>query len=371
MEQKKKKSWIWIVAAVVVVLAVVLALTQCKNETPEWQEQYDLGLRYLSEGNYEEAILAFSAAIEIDPYVSNVYLGRGDAYVMGAEDYASHEDYDTAQDYLQKAEDDYSKAQELDPENGEIAERLENLEQMKEELIPEETEPTVPEEPPFYERVGLEINATPDEGEITDEAAIRQASWSSAVNTAVYFGTAEDSYAVEEILLRRFTLTVTEYSVSNVQVNEEFFSDEANSAIEEFLNNHPDYKIYTLTKVIEVGQLRDGYSLHNKSRWGIIDRYTGICIDPENYSGSFDCNGTMMEVFQCLGSKGAVHQDGEGTWWATYYGILAVPQDYDGAVFFVGYSDKTYESIPGEFNYYYDLPSSKWEAQFFAMPAEE
>ena len=37
------------------------------DEAPDWQTQYDLGVRYLSEGNYEEAILAFEAAIEIDP----------------------------------------------------------------------------------------------------------------------------------------------------------------------------------------------------------------------------------------------------------------------------------------------------------------
>lgn len=45
-----------------------------------WQEQYDLGMRYLSEGNYEEAILVFTAAIEIDPRQAPAYVGRGDAY---------------------------------------------------------------------------------------------------------------------------------------------------------------------------------------------------------------------------------------------------------------------------------------------------
>ena len=37
------------------------------DEAPDWQTQYDLGVRYLSEGNYEEAIIAFTAAIEIEP----------------------------------------------------------------------------------------------------------------------------------------------------------------------------------------------------------------------------------------------------------------------------------------------------------------
>ena len=41
---------------------------------PGWQTQYDLGVRYLSEGNYQEAILAFEAAIEIDPRNADAYL---------------------------------------------------------------------------------------------------------------------------------------------------------------------------------------------------------------------------------------------------------------------------------------------------------
>ena len=43
-------------------------------QAPSWQAQYDLGVRYLSEGNYEEAILAFEAAIEIDPRNADAYL---------------------------------------------------------------------------------------------------------------------------------------------------------------------------------------------------------------------------------------------------------------------------------------------------------
>lgn len=46
-----------------------------------WQEQYDLGMRYLSDGNYEEAIIVFTAAIEIDPKNAGAYLGRANAYI--------------------------------------------------------------------------------------------------------------------------------------------------------------------------------------------------------------------------------------------------------------------------------------------------
>ncbi|WP_295635341.1 tetratricopeptide repeat protein [uncultured Intestinimonas sp.] len=69
-----------------VLLAVVLLLTACSGQgTGSWQEQYDLGVRYLSEGNYEEAILAFTAAIEIDPSRAEAYAGRGGAYIASGE----------------------------------------------------------------------------------------------------------------------------------------------------------------------------------------------------------------------------------------------------------------------------------------------
>ena len=58
------------------------------DEAPDWQTQYDLGVRYLSEGNYEEAILAFEAAIKIDPKQEAVYLKYAEAYVQQGE-YAS------------------------------------------------------------------------------------------------------------------------------------------------------------------------------------------------------------------------------------------------------------------------------------------
>lgn len=74
------------------------------NSTPTWQEQYDLGIRYLSEGNYEEAIIAFTAAIEIDPKQAQAYVGRGDAYVLSSE----------TDDDLTAAQMDYEKAIELD-----------------------------------------------------------------------------------------------------------------------------------------------------------------------------------------------------------------------------------------------------------------
>ena len=65
------------------------------DEAPGWQAKYDLGVRYLSEGNYEEAIIAFTAAIEIEPKQAELYLYRARAYnAIG--DSNAQIDYETA-----------------------------------------------------------------------------------------------------------------------------------------------------------------------------------------------------------------------------------------------------------------------------------
>lgn len=64
------------------VLILLLLQVGCsqKVETLTWQEQYDLGVQYLSEGNYKEAILAFNAAIEIDPLYPEAYVQLAEIY---------------------------------------------------------------------------------------------------------------------------------------------------------------------------------------------------------------------------------------------------------------------------------------------------
>jgi len=86
---------------------MLLCLSACIQKgtvLATWQEQYDLGIRYLSEGNYEEAIIAFTAAIEIEPQNVNAYIGRADTYMKKG----------TADDLL-LAKKDYDRAIELEP----------------------------------------------------------------------------------------------------------------------------------------------------------------------------------------------------------------------------------------------------------------
>lgn len=66
---------------VCLLLVLLLGLAACgKSPEEKWQEQYELGMKYVSEGNYEEAVLAFTAAIEIDPKKADTYAGLAAAY---------------------------------------------------------------------------------------------------------------------------------------------------------------------------------------------------------------------------------------------------------------------------------------------------
>lgn len=89
---------------IIISSVMIVALSSCRQRTPTWQEQYDLGVRYLSEKNYEEAIIAFTAAIEIDPKQAFAYVGRGNAYMGSGE----------TQENLVAALADYEQAIKLD-----------------------------------------------------------------------------------------------------------------------------------------------------------------------------------------------------------------------------------------------------------------
>ena len=60
---------------------MLAALAGCgKSAADRWQEQYDLGAQYLLEENYEQAIVAFAAAIEIEPKEIQAYTGLVQGY---------------------------------------------------------------------------------------------------------------------------------------------------------------------------------------------------------------------------------------------------------------------------------------------------
>lgn len=113
------------VTAVVICLTVfLLSNKENNNGVLSWQDQYDLGIRYLNEGNYEEAIIAFNAAIEIEPNNPNGYLFLAEVYI-------AQNDFEKAKDILESGYA-ITKSQELQDriseiESGNIKDYLGNL----------------------------------------------------------------------------------------------------------------------------------------------------------------------------------------------------------------------------------------------------
>lgn len=71
------------VSIISIILLVLFLVSGCaKQDIMTWQEQYDLGSKYLSEENYEEAILCFTTAIEIDEKNTLAYISRAQTYAL-------------------------------------------------------------------------------------------------------------------------------------------------------------------------------------------------------------------------------------------------------------------------------------------------
>lgn len=113
-KQQRRRALLFVVLLVLCIAlvfgtsALIRHLSSISAEAElRWQEQYDLGSRYLSEGNYEAAVLAFRAAIDIDPKRPEPYLGAAEAYVAlgdreAAEEILAEGDENTGEDLSEK-----------------------------------------------------------------------------------------------------------------------------------------------------------------------------------------------------------------------------------------------------------------------------
>ena len=107
---KKIVSWM-------LCLILVLSLCGCSRQD-SYEEKYNLGMKYLGEEAYEEAVAAFSTAIKIDKKQAPAYVGRADAYTaLAAEDYS----------YYEAAEADYRQAIALDDTDDDVYRKLANV----------------------------------------------------------------------------------------------------------------------------------------------------------------------------------------------------------------------------------------------------
>ncbi len=89
--RSKNKTRIVIGAAALLVLALVIIAIRVSSSSPERRirEQMDLGYKYLSELNYEQAVACFEAIIEIDPKNIDAYKGIVDVYRQSGDDEAA------------------------------------------------------------------------------------------------------------------------------------------------------------------------------------------------------------------------------------------------------------------------------------------
>ena len=84
-----------------VILLILLLASSVAGCQPQAVQHYNRGVELQEEGNYEQAILEYTNAIELDPNFADAYYNRGIAYKNKGE--------------FDNAIADYSRAIELDP----------------------------------------------------------------------------------------------------------------------------------------------------------------------------------------------------------------------------------------------------------------
>ena len=75
--RKRLKKWIVGCMAVFLMLAAVACQ---KSVAAQMAEQLELGQQYLLEQEYEQAVVAFQKAIELEPNTKEAYYGLGQSY---------------------------------------------------------------------------------------------------------------------------------------------------------------------------------------------------------------------------------------------------------------------------------------------------
>ena len=89
--------------ATCMVLATMLVITGCASPA---QEHVNKGNAYLKQGQYDEAAMEYSKAVELDPQLAGGYNGLGLAYQKKGQ--------------FEEAIADFDKAIELEPKNAEL-----------------------------------------------------------------------------------------------------------------------------------------------------------------------------------------------------------------------------------------------------------
>jgi len=90
---KKMKAWMGIPLILAVLFVLCLAVAAQENTADSW---YQKGLKLMEDETYEDALIAFNKAIEMDPENASIWMGKGDTLVrMG--------DYNESQKIYEKS----------------------------------------------------------------------------------------------------------------------------------------------------------------------------------------------------------------------------------------------------------------------------
>ena len=101
-----------------VFMSILFLLAGCqKSAAEQLREQLELGQNYLLEMNYEEAVVAFSKAIELDPKSLEAYEGLTNVYIAQGQ-------YDEAYEVLTQAEENLPQQAEIEELRAEISQRM-------------------------------------------------------------------------------------------------------------------------------------------------------------------------------------------------------------------------------------------------------
>ena len=135
----KKKKWFIpvLIASAVIIFAAILAIgfifVIVAKPKIKVQKQLNLGDKYITEMDYENAVLAYQEAIRIDPKNEAAYRGLANAYINLSDECLQNGDTDGASKYLKRAIKEVKPA--LDQtDSREIAEIIEEMEEKENDI---------------------------------------------------------------------------------------------------------------------------------------------------------------------------------------------------------------------------------------------
>ena len=173
--KKKGKTGliIGIIAAVIAIIGigVFLFIFATGSDTRKVNKQIELGEKYLTELDYENAILCYKEAVKIDPKNEKAYLGLAEAYRIAINHFEEEKDYEKALEYVDDAIDDM-KAGAINTNSDEIRDALDEFKEKKEELT-EKKDGKDQEDVEEEEKEKEEKEQSSDEGsEIPDDSEV-------------------------------------------------------------------------------------------------------------------------------------------------------------------------------------------------------